>query len=251
MVPARRQTLHFGSLLDLCDFCHPQGRARAEESEARGGAARGCCARLRRLWGAPEPLLLSGLYTALLWVGLLEATQEGRRMQVRRVRRLPQLPRAVMAARHGPSLPFHALSGKRDRTAFVSLPEMDSRHLHSDYQLLEETARAADNAKRQRPAGPDQVLPRVCFQRNTCPCRLPRSSRSCPSCCAACLQCTLPPPLCPRPGRSFGSTQRVAASRSSSRPRAWSGREPTPRALWGALRSGPCSGPSWGRRCGC
>lgn len=52
-------------------------------------------------------------------------------------------------------------SGKRDRTAFVSLPEMDSRHLHSDYQLLEETARAADNAKRQRPAGPDQVLPRA------------------------------------------------------------------------------------------
>jgi hypothetical protein len=48
-------------------------------------------------------------------------------------------------------------SGKRDRAAFVPLLAFDDKTLLSDLRLLEETARAAERAKRSRGGGEDDA----------------------------------------------------------------------------------------------
>ena len=51
-------------------------------------------------------------------------------------------------------------SGKRSRTAFVSLGTFSDRELLSDYRLLEETARAHDVAQRTKPPAPNWWPPK-------------------------------------------------------------------------------------------
>ena len=52
-------------------------------------------------------------------------------------------------------------SGRRDRLAFVPLADFGDRELISDYRLLEEVARADDNAKRHRPPAARPQLPQA------------------------------------------------------------------------------------------
>jgi hypothetical protein len=121
-------------------------------------------------------------------------------------------------------------SGKRDRAAFVPLPAFDDKTLLSDLRLLEETARAAERAKRSRGGGEDDArggggseLPRNALQ-------LQRVRRRETLCAAAAGRVRARVCVMTRLCRLARRWRASAARSCCSRRRAWRGGRATPAA---------------------